>query len=58
MVLGGTEDISYTVGGTNHTIHVSVDPKSYGILRTAGNDSGTLDMTVGLGVTAYSYTFG
>jgi cytochrome c biogenesis protein CcdA/thiol-disulfide isomerase/thioredoxin len=58
MVLGGTGDISYTVGGAKHTIHVSGDPKSYEILKTAGNDSGTLTMNVGPGVTAYSYTFG
>jgi cytochrome c biogenesis protein CcdA/thiol-disulfide isomerase/thioredoxin len=58
MVLGGSGDISYTVGGVKHTIHVSGDPKSYEILKTAGNDSGTLNMSVGAGVTAYSYTFG
>ena len=58
MVLGGAGDISYTVRGVKHTIHVSGDPKSYEILKTAGNDSGTLNMMVGPGVTAYSYTFG
>ncbi|HEX4444963.1 MAG TPA: cytochrome c biogenesis protein CcdA [Galbitalea sp.] len=58
MVLGGHGTITYSVDGKKRTIHVSGDPKSYEILKTAGNDSGTLNMSVGKGITAYSYTFG
>jgi cytochrome c biogenesis protein CcdA/thiol-disulfide isomerase/thioredoxin len=58
MVLGGHGTITYTVGGKKHSLRVSGDPKSYEILKTAGNDSGTLNMSVGHGITAYSYTFG
>jgi cytochrome c biogenesis protein CcdA/thiol-disulfide isomerase/thioredoxin len=58
MVLGGTGTIRYTVDGKSHTIHVSGDPKSYEILKTASNNSGTFTMSVGHGITAYSFTFG
>ena len=58
IVLGGTGTISYTVNGQTKTFQVSGDPRSYPILTTGSNETGTLNMTVGAGVTAYSYTFG
>jgi cytochrome c biogenesis protein CcdA/thiol-disulfide isomerase/thioredoxin len=58
MVLGGRGTIRYTIDGKSHTIHVSGDPKSYEVSSTSGIESGTLNMSVGSGITAYSFTFG
>jgi cytochrome c biogenesis protein CcdA/thiol-disulfide isomerase/thioredoxin len=58
MVLGGSGTVSYTTGGTTKTINVSGTPRSHLLLQTSGDDSGTLDVKVGPGVEAYSFTFG
>jgi cytochrome c biogenesis protein CcdA/thiol-disulfide isomerase/thioredoxin len=58
MVLGGAGTITYTIHGERHTIHVSGDPRSYALAKTSGSESGTLNVTVGHGITAYSFTFG
>jgi cytochrome c biogenesis protein CcdA/thiol-disulfide isomerase/thioredoxin len=58
MVLSGTGTVSYLQGGVTKSFSVSGTPRSYELLRTAANESGTLDATVSPGVTAFSFTFG
>jgi cytochrome c biogenesis protein CcdA/thiol-disulfide isomerase/thioredoxin len=58
MVLAGTGTVSYSVGGKMHTFAVSGIPTSYPLVKTTGIESGTANVTVSPGVTAYSFTFG
>lgn len=59
FVLGGSGTVRYSVNGTDQkTIHVTGNPRSYGLVKTAKNESGRLDVTLGHGVNAYSFTFG
>ncbi|KQV07584.1 cytochrome c biogenesis protein DipZ [Leifsonia sp. Root112D2] len=58
MVLGGTGTLSYTANGTKHTLKVSGTPKSYRLLKTDASASGTLNLSLGAGIQAYSFTFG
>ncbi len=59
MVLGGSGTIRVRVdGGPAKTITVSGTPRSYLLDTLHGPHSGTIDVTVGHGVGAYSFTFG
>jgi thiol-disulfide isomerase/thioredoxin len=54
MVLSGSGTVTY--GGT--TIQVSGTPRSYRLVSTSDIRAGSLTVTVGTGVQAYSFTFG
>lgn len=58
MVLSGTGTVTYTTGDTTRTIEVDGTPDSYRLLSTKDIEAGTLTVTVGQGVQAYSFTFG
>ena len=58
MVLSGTGTVSYLLDGSMKTIKVSGTPRSYELLKTVATKSGTLNVTVSPGVTAFSFTFG
>jgi thiol-disulfide isomerase/thioredoxin/threonine/homoserine/homoserine lactone efflux protein len=59
MVLGGSGTVRYRVdGGATKTLTVSGTPDSHRLLKLDGARSGTIDVTVGSGVEAYSFTFG
>jgi cytochrome c biogenesis protein CcdA/thiol-disulfide isomerase/thioredoxin len=58
MVLAGSGTVTYTVDGKKKSIDVSVTPQSYEVLTTTDLESGTLEVTVGPGVEAFSFTFG
>ena len=58
MVLAGSGTVTISHGGTSRTISVSGVPRSYQLLRTQSLGSGTVDVSVGAGVQAFSFTFG
>ncbi|HEV7649264.1 MAG TPA: hypothetical protein VGP26_13995 [Actinophytocola sp.] len=58
MVLSGTGTVTYRAGGRTRTIHAAGTPDSHQLLSTPDDRSGTLTVTVGKGVQAYSFTFG
>jgi len=58
MVLSGTGTVTYEANGTTKTIQVNGTPNSYQLLTTANITAGTVTVTVGPGVQAYSFTFG
>ncbi len=58
MVLSGSGTVTYRAGGRTRTARVSGTPDSYRLLSTPDTESGTVDVTVGAGVQAYSFTFG
>lgn len=58
MVLAGEGTVSYVVDGKRRTIDVSGTPQSYELLTTDDLAAGTLTVTVGPGVEAFSFTFG
>ena len=58
MVLSGTGTVTYRAGGQTRTIHVAGTPDSRQLLSTPDTRTGTLTVTVGKGVQAYSFTFG
>jgi cytochrome c biogenesis protein CcdA/thiol-disulfide isomerase/thioredoxin len=58
IVLAGSGTVSYDTGGKTRTIQVSGTPRSYELLKTSASRSGTLDLALSSGLTAYSLTFG
>lgn len=58
MVLGGSGTLTISNGTKTTTISVAGVPRSYLVQKTAKSTSGTLNVTVGHGVQAYSFTFG
>jgi cytochrome c biogenesis protein CcdA/thiol-disulfide isomerase/thioredoxin len=58
MVLAGSGTITYEAGGKTRTIDVTGTPNSYQLLSTKDIEAGTVAVTVGKGVQAYSFTFG
>ena len=58
MVLSGSGTITYLTGGESTTITVAGTPKSYRLVSTSDIEAGTITVTVGQGVQAYSFTFG
>ncbi len=58
MVLGGSGTVTYTVDGKRKSIEVSGTPQSYQLLSTDDLASGTVNVKVGAGVDAFSFTFG
>jgi cytochrome c biogenesis protein CcdA/thiol-disulfide isomerase/thioredoxin len=58
MVLSGTGTVTFQSGGRTRTIDVAGTPDSHQLLSTPDTRAGTLTVTVGKGVQAYSFTFG
>ncbi len=58
MVLAGRGRVTVEVNGKDTTIDVSGTPKSYRLLKTAGVREGTVRVSLGSGIQAYSFTFG
>ncbi|MEO8907180.1 MAG: cytochrome c biogenesis protein DipZ [Microbacteriaceae bacterium] len=58
MVLAGSGTLTVTDGTKTTKISVSGTPRSYLVQKTAKSTAGTLNVTVGSGVQAYSFTFG
>jgi cytochrome c biogenesis protein CcdA/thiol-disulfide isomerase/thioredoxin len=58
MVLAGSGTVTFTTDGATKTLRVTGTPNSYQLLSTRDIDSGTVTVTVGKGVQAYSFTFG
>jgi cytochrome c biogenesis protein CcdA/thiol-disulfide isomerase/thioredoxin len=58
MVLAGTGTVTYEVDGRRETIRVDGTPDSHRLLSTRDVEAGTVTVTVGAGVQAYSFTFG
>ncbi|WP_370948477.1 cytochrome c biogenesis protein DipZ [Amycolatopsis sp. cg5] len=58
MVLSGNGTVTYTAKGQTKTIQVNGTPNSYQLLSTPDIEAGILDVTVGSGVQAFSFTFG
>lgn len=60
MVLSGSGSgtVTYTAKGQTKTIQVNGTPNSYQLLSTQDIEAGTVDVTVGAGVQAFSFTFG
>jgi cytochrome c biogenesis protein CcdA/thiol-disulfide isomerase/thioredoxin len=58
MVLSGQGTVTYQANGQTKTIHVSGTPNSYPLLTTPATKAGSVTVTVGKGVAAYSFTFG
>ena len=58
MVLSGTGTVTYEIGGQTKTVQVSGTPNSYRLLSTPDITAGSVTVTVGAGVQAYSFTFG
>jgi len=58
MVLSGAGTVTYEAGGRTRTIRVAGTPDSYELLSTQDIAAGTVTVTVGAGVRAYSFTFG
>jgi thiol-disulfide isomerase/thioredoxin len=58
MVLSGQGTVTYQANGQTKTIHVSGTPNSYPLLATPATKAGSVTVTVGKGVAAYSFTFG
>jgi len=58
MVLAGKGTVTVKVNGKTTTIDVSGTPKSYRLLKTAEVKKGTVQVSLGSGIQAYSFTFG
>jgi len=59
MVLAGSGAVTVTLdGGESRTIEVDGTPRSYGLVEGVGDGQHVLDVEVGEGVEAYSFTFG
>ncbi len=58
MVLAGSGTVSYTVDGKRKTLDVSGTPRSYRLLETEDLEKGTVEVMLGDGVEAFSFTFG
>ncbi|HEY5225017.1 MAG TPA: hypothetical protein VIJ18_18465 [Microbacteriaceae bacterium] len=58
MVLAGSGTLAVTNGTKTTKLTVSGTPRSYLVEQTTKSVSGTLNVTVGTGVRAYSFTFG
>jgi cytochrome c biogenesis protein CcdA/thiol-disulfide isomerase/thioredoxin len=58
MVLAGSGTVRYTAGGQTRTIDVTGTPNSYRLLSTQDVEAGSVTVSVGKGVQAYSFTFG
>ncbi len=58
MVLSGEGTVTVVADGKTRTITVSGTPKSYQLVKLNKNDTGQLEVRVGDGVQAYSFTFG
>ncbi|MFU8946137.1 cytochrome c biogenesis protein DipZ [Mycetocola zhadangensis] len=58
MVLAGEGSVTLTVNGKTTTIPVTGTPTSYQLVETTSIEKGTLDVKVGPGVDAFSFTFG
>jgi cytochrome c biogenesis protein CcdA/thiol-disulfide isomerase/thioredoxin len=58
MVLAGKGTVAVKVNGKTATIDVSGTPKSYRLLKTADVKKGTVQVSLGSGIQAYSFTFG
>ena len=59
MVLAGTGQVTVTLDdGTAKVIDVDSTPKSYPLAPDVGEGQHVLDVQVGEGVEAYSFTFG
>ncbi|AWB87078.1 cytochrome c biogenesis protein DipZ [Mycetocola zhujimingii] len=58
MVLAGEGSVTLDVNGKTKVIEVTGTPTSYLLVETKGIEAGTLDVKVGAGVEAFSFTFG
>jgi cytochrome c biogenesis protein CcdA/thiol-disulfide isomerase/thioredoxin len=58
MVLSGSGTVTYEAGGKTRTVAVTGTPNSYQLLSTPDIRTGSVAVTVGKGVQAYSFTFG
>jgi cytochrome c biogenesis protein CcdA/thiol-disulfide isomerase/thioredoxin len=58
MVLAGNGPVTYTIGDQTKTINVTGTPNSYQLVSTKDIQTGTVTVTVGKGVQAFSFTFG
>ncbi len=58
VVLGGSGTVTYTVDGKRKSIEVSGVPQSYLLLSRDGVTNDILNLDVGPGVEAFSFTFG
>jgi cytochrome c biogenesis protein CcdA/thiol-disulfide isomerase/thioredoxin len=58
MVLSGSGTVTYQAGSRTKTIQVTGTPNSYQLLSTRDIEAGTVTVTAGAGVQAYSFTFG
>jgi cytochrome c biogenesis protein CcdA/thiol-disulfide isomerase/thioredoxin len=58
MVLAGNGTVTVKVGDKTTKIKVSGTPKSYRLLKAEKVDTGTLEVSLGNGLQAYSFTFG
>lgn len=58
MVLAGEGSVTLTVNGNTREIAVTGTPTSYQLLETDDIETGTLDVKVGAGIDAFSFTFG
>ena len=58
MVLAGEGNVTLTVDGKTTQIAVSGTPTSYLLVETDAVEKGTLDVKVGAGIDAFSFTFG
>jgi cytochrome c biogenesis protein CcdA/thiol-disulfide isomerase/thioredoxin len=58
MVLAGEGTVTVEANGETSTIRVSGTPKSYRLLKSGQLEKGTLRVSLGSGIQAYSFTFG
>jgi cytochrome c biogenesis protein CcdA/thiol-disulfide isomerase/thioredoxin len=58
MVLGGEGEVTVRSGGKTTTFDVGGSPNSYPLLTTDEIERGSLEVTLGPGLEAYSFTFG
>ncbi|MEO6944085.1 MAG: cytochrome c biogenesis protein DipZ [Lacisediminihabitans sp.] len=58
MVLAGEGTVTVKVAGRTTKITVSGTPKSYRVLKTSDLKKGTVRVSLGSGIQAYSFTFG
>ncbi|GGE83298.1 cytochrome c biogenesis protein DipZ [Mycetocola zhadangensis] len=58
IVLAGEGTVTLTVNGKTREITVTGTPTSYQLVETGSIESGSLDVKVGTGVDAFSFTFG
>lgn len=58
MVLAGEGSVTLDVNGKTKVIEVTGTPTSYLLVETSDIETGTLDVKVGAGIEAFSFTFG